>query len=61
MKGLLKIISFTALGLTIIPSMLVFKGVLELKTHFIIMGIGLVLWFATAPFWMRSHSLEESE
>lgn len=61
MKLLLKIISFIGLALTFIPSILVFKGVIELKTDFLIMVIGIVLWFSTAPFWMKSQSLEDSE
>jgi hypothetical protein len=61
MKILLKIISYAGLGLTLIPSILVFKGVIELRMHFLLMIAGLVLWFATAPFWMESHSLEEPE
>ena len=61
MKLILKIISYSGLALTILPSIFVFKGVIELKTHFILMGIGLVVWFATAPFWMKSVSLEEEE
>ncbi len=61
MKLILKIISLAGLILTILPSILVFKAVIELKTNFILMGIGIFLWFATAPFWMRSVSLEEEE
>ena len=61
MKLILKIISYSGLALTILPSIFVFKGVIELKTHFILMGIGLVVWFATAPLWMKSVSLEEEE
>lgn len=61
MKLILKIISYTGLILTILPSVLVFNGVIELKTNFLLMGIGLVLWFASAPFWMKSVSLEEEE
>jgi hypothetical protein len=61
MKNTLKIISLVGLVLTILPSMLVFKGVIELKLHYILMIIGMVLWFGSAPFWMRSKSLEEAE
>ena len=61
MKLLLKIISLSGLALTIVPSFLVFKGVIEMNTHFILMVVGLVLWFSSAPFWMKSQSLEDSE
>ncbi|MEP0368014.1 MAG: hypothetical protein ABJN36_20840 [Cyclobacteriaceae bacterium] len=61
MKTLLKIISFIGLCLTIVPPFLVFYGVIEKPTHFTLMGIGALLWFATAPFWMKNPSLEEAE
>jgi hypothetical protein len=61
MKLILKIISYLGLALTIIPSVLVFKGVIDLKTDFILMVVGIVLWFSTAPLWMKSQSLEDSE
>ena len=59
MRILLIIISFIGLALTIIPSILVFKGAIEMKSHFHLMAIGMVVWFSTAPFWMKSHSLDE--
>ena len=59
MKNILKIISLAGLVLTIVPSMLVFKGVIDLKLHYNLMIVGMVLWFGSAPFWMKSKSLEE--
>ena len=61
MKKILKIISFAGLALTIVPSILVFKGVIAMKTNYMLMTIGFILWFASAPFWMKSRSLEEEE
>lgn len=61
MKLLLKILSYTGLALTIIPSILVFNGKIDINTHFILMVVGMILWFSTAPFWMKSKSLEDSE
>jgi hypothetical protein len=61
MKNILEIISLLGLVLTIVPSLLVFKGVIELNLHYILMIIGMVLWFGSAPFWMKSKSLEEKE
>ncbi|WP_423128618.1 hypothetical protein [Gaoshiqia sp. Z1-71] len=61
MKKALIIISFIGLMLTILPSVLVFKGVIEMESHFHLMIIGMVLWFATSPFWMRTKSLDEEE
>ncbi len=61
MKKLLIAVSLTGLALTIVPSLLVYKGVIGLNSHFWLMALGMVLWFATAPFWMKSKSLEENE
>lgn len=59
MKNVLKILSFLGLLLTVTPAFLVFFKVIDKPTHFIIMFIGTVLWFASAPFWMKGTSLEE--
>ena len=61
MKIVLTIISYLALCITFLPSLFVLKGAITMKTHFIFMAIGTVLWFATSPFWMKSKSLEEEE
>ena len=61
MKKILKLISWAGLALTIIPSLLVFSGVVAIETHYVLMAIGMVLWFGTAPFWMHGPSLEEEE
>ncbi|HNU76944.1 MAG: hypothetical protein WBK43_03020 [Prolixibacteraceae bacterium] len=56
MKKILITLSFLGLALTLVPSLLVLKGILELKDHYLLMTVGMVLWFATAPFWMKSKS-----
>ncbi|WP_340114697.1 hypothetical protein [Maribellus mangrovi] len=61
MKKLLILISYIGLAFTFIPSILVLKGVVTLQNHFWLMVVGMVLWFATAPFWMKSKSLDEAE
>ncbi|MEN6454962.1 MAG: hypothetical protein ABFD10_11940 [Prolixibacteraceae bacterium] len=61
MKWLLIILSFIGLALTIVPSVLVFKGVIGMENHFQMMVAGMVIWFVTAPFWMKSKSLDEEE
>jgi hypothetical protein len=61
MKLILKIISFFGLVLTIVPAMLVFKGIIDIKVHYHLMVAGMILWFGTAPFWMKSKSLDEQE
>lgn len=38
--------------MTIVPSILVFSGNLDLETNKKIMTAGMLLWFAVTPFWM---------
>jgi uncharacterized membrane protein len=47
--------SFALIGLlaTVVPSILVFSGAVEPGTHKTIMVIGMILWFVTAPFFMK--------
>lgn len=52
MKSLLKFVSFIGLGLTVVPSVLVFAGSITWGTHAVMALVGTVAWFATAPFWM---------
>ncbi len=53
MKMLVRILSAIALGLTVIPSILVFVGNITWQTHADLMLGGTVLWFVTAPYWMK--------
>ncbi|MEN8192941.1 MAG: hypothetical protein ABFS12_08995 [Bacteroidota bacterium] len=53
MRPLLKIISLIGLLVTIIPSFLVFTGVITLDNNKLLMVLGTILWFSTAPFWMN--------
>ena len=59
MKILIKIGSFLSLVLTIVPSIIFFVGNLELSQMKGYMGIGMVLWFVTAPFWINKLSKSE--
>ena len=52
MRPALQLISFAGLGLTVVPSFLVFAGRIAWATHAALMLVGTVLWFASAPFWM---------
>lgn len=61
MKNILKVASFLGLALTIVPSLLVFSGVINISSHYKLMAAGFLFWFGTAPFWMKSKSLEEGE
>jgi hypothetical protein len=52
MSVLIKIISFAGLGLTIIPSILVLTGMMEMDLNKKLMGAGMILWFVGAYFWI---------
>lgn len=59
MRYLLKAGSFLGLALTVVPAFLVFSGRLTWDTHVVLMGVGTLLWFGTAPFWMVDESGNE--
>jgi hypothetical protein len=52
-KIILITISFIGLALTIIPSFLVFDQKIPLEQNKTLMFIGTLVWFVTAPFWMK--------
>ncbi|MEJ2077776.1 MAG: hypothetical protein P8Z74_07190 [Acidobacteriota bacterium] len=53
MKALLKVLSVAGLTLTIVPSFFVFSGAITWERHATLMVVGMILWFASAPFWMK--------
>lgn len=53
MKSLLKIGSLLGLLLTIVPPIIFFMGNADLSQMKWTMGIGMVLWFVTTPFWIN--------
>lgn len=59
MTALLKLLSAVGLALTVVPALLVFLSGLAWETHALLMLVGTVLWFATAPFWMRDAAPDE--
>ena len=52
-------ISIVCLLLTIIPSFLVFMGVIPPDLNKVLMLCGTIGWFATAPFWMNSKKTKD--
>lgn len=56
MQNTLKILGLIALGLTIIPPALFFAGSVTLPTVKWVMAVGCLLWFGTAPFFMKAGS-----
>jgi predicted membrane channel-forming protein YqfA (hemolysin III family) len=55
MRIFLKILSFIGLGLTIIPSILVLAGTIDMEMNKNLMMAGTVLWFGTVIFWMNKN------
>ena len=53
MKLLIKFISYISLGMTLIPSFLVFTGNLSFDSSKMLMFIGTIIWFISAPSWMN--------
>ncbi len=53
MKLLIKFISYISLGLTIIPSFLVFTGSISLDSSKMFMFVGTIIWFVSAPSWIN--------
>lgn len=53
MKLLIKFISYIGLGLTLIPSFLVFTGNISLDSGKMFAFIGTIIWFVSAPSWMN--------
>ena len=53
MRVVFKALSMCGLILTVLPAVLVLYGVLSWNTHALLMLFGAVLWFASAPVWMR--------
>jgi len=53
MKNLLVVISILSLVITIVPSFLVFAGVMTLEMNKTLMLVGTIGWFVTAPSWMN--------
>ena len=58
---ILKIISYLALAGTIIPSLMVFFGDMDLQVNKNIMTFSMIAWFVTAPFWINKKSAEAVE
>ncbi len=58
MTWLLKIISVVGLGLTVVPAYLVWSQSISWDSHATLMLIGTLLWFGSAPFWMKKDRPE---
>lgn len=52
MKQVLKVVSWLALALTILPSILFLGGVMDIETVKWLMLAATIVWFVVTPFWM---------
>ncbi|EAZ80442.1 hypothetical protein [Algoriphagus machipongonensis] len=59
MKTILKIASYIALAMTIIPPIMYFKSAISLDSSHLYMTLGMLLWFGTAPFWINKKTEEQ--
>lgn len=59
MKKIWKFVSWLGLGLTLVPSLLLYAGALTDQQNKQLMFLGVILWFATAPLWMRPRPQSE--
>lgn len=58
MKTLIKLISLGGLILSIAPPVLFFLGKMEMDSMKIWMGVGMVAWIVSAPFWINKSSAQ---
>jgi multisubunit Na+/H+ antiporter MnhG subunit len=54
MKFFLKLLSTLGLILTAVPSVLYFLGEISQGTSHLMMILGMIFWFISAPFWINS-------
>ena len=59
MKTITFYFSIACLALTLIPSFLVFGGMISLEVSKTLMLAGTIGWFCSAPFWMNKKEEEE--
>ncbi len=53
MKTIAQLVSLAGLALTVVPAFLVFTGSISWDRHAALMLAGVVLWFVSAPLWMK--------
>ncbi len=57
MKYVLILVSLIGLGLTVVPSILVFTQTISMEAHKQFMLWGMLMWFFTAPLWIKEQEL----
>ena len=61
MQLITRIISLSGLVLTLIPSILVYQGEIDLEMNKTLMLIGTLCWFFTAPYWMNKTNKPKTQ
>ncbi len=56
MRTILKLVSLVGLVLTVLPAFLVMAGSIRWESHALLMFVGMVAWFSSAPFWMKKRT-----
>lgn len=54
----LRLISYLGLALSVVPPVLVWAGRLDMSTNYVLLNIGMVLWFGSAIFWIKPDQHE---
>ena len=54
MKRISIIVSIAGLALTVVPSFFVMWGHITWAAHTQLMFAGMILWFVSAPFWIKT-------
>ncbi len=57
MRLLAQIVSLIGLLLTAVPAFLVFAGSMPFERHTLLMLVGTLLWFGSAPVWMKKKEV----
>ncbi len=60
MRLVLQILSWIALALTVVPSMLFLGGKMELGAMKTTMTVATILWFVVTPMWMGREKQESA-
>jgi hypothetical protein len=56
MRIFLKLVSLAGLVLSIVPSILFFMDSMDMSSMKLWMGLGMVMWMVSAPFWVNKTS-----
>lgn len=58
MKTALRLVSYLGLALSVVPSLLVWAGKIDMSTNYMLLNVGMFLWFGSAVFWIKREKTE---